>query len=99
MFFYLTLKKVVHVLNEDMPNVPVGLVGLSLGTKEQPLTIGDKVDKPDAAAEKKKESDLIDPAAQELQLKKEQQLWLCNTPFSLISKSGVTAKNSIVNMN
>jgi hypothetical protein len=48
-------------LNEDVPTVPVDLVKSSYGTKEQPLTIGDKVDKPDAATEKQKEKDSIDP--------------------------------------
>jgi hypothetical protein len=71
MFFFFTLKKVVLVLNEDMPNVHVGLVGSSSETKEQPVTIkSDKADKLDAAAEKQKEKDSIDPAAQELQLKR-----------------------------
>ncbi|GAU38712.1 hypothetical protein TSUD_396400 [Trifolium subterraneum] len=78
MFFFLTLKKVVHVLSDEMPLVVTA--GSSSGTT-QTLTInGENGEKSDA--EKQKEKDSIDPVAQikaqELQLKKEQQLWLDN---------------------
>ena len=73
MFFYLTLKKVVHVLNEDMPVVSVGLVGSSSGT---PLTINGDAEKSDAEKQKESVDSVAQAKAQELQQKKEQQLWL-----------------------
>ncbi|MCH89497.1 pol polyprotein, partial [Trifolium medium] len=78
MFFYLILKKVVNVLNEDMPIVPA-FVGANSGTN-QTLTInGESSEKSDAAVGKQKETDFAAQIkAQELQLKKEQQLWLDN---------------------
>ena len=73
MFFYLTLKKVVHVLNEDIPVVSVGLVGSSSGT---PLTINGDAEKSDAEKQKESVDSVAQAKAQELQQKKEQQLWL-----------------------
>jgi hypothetical protein len=73
MFFYLTLKKVVRVLNEDMPVVSVGLVGSSSGT---PLTINGDAEKSDAEKQKESVDSVAQAKAQELQQKKEQQLWL-----------------------
>jgi hypothetical protein len=78
MYFFLTLKKVVYVLNESMPIAPTGSTS---GTK--PVTI-DNGDKPDADKDKDKDKDKqqTDPAAlakaQDLQLLKEQQIWLNN---------------------
>jgi hypothetical protein len=78
MYFFLTLKKVVYVLNESMPIAPTGSTS---GTK--PVTI-DNGDKPDADKDKDKDKDKqqIDPVAlakaQDLQLLKEQQIWLNN---------------------
>ncbi|KAK2391773.1 CBL-interacting serine/threonine-protein kinase [Trifolium repens] len=73
MFFYLTLKKVVRVLNEDMLVVSVGLVGSSSGT---PLTINGDAEKSDAEKQKESVDSVAQAKAQELQQKKEQQLWL-----------------------
>ncbi|MCI16425.1 hypothetical protein A2U01_0037567, partial [Trifolium medium] len=73
MYFFLTLKKVVYILNEDMLVVPTSS---SSGTKDQNVTTnGEK----SVATEK----DQTDPTAaqikvQELQLKKELQLWIDN---------------------
>ncbi|KAK2455989.1 putative mitochondrial protein [Trifolium repens] len=75
MYFFLTLKKVVNVLNEDMPIVTVASAS---GTKEITAVVnGEKSD----AAEKDKDptdSAAAQIKAQELQLKKERQLWLDN---------------------
>jgi hypothetical protein len=72
MYFFLTLKKVVHVLNEEMHVVPTAS---GSGTKD--LTVTNNGEKSVAG----KYKDQIDPAAaqikaQELQLKKEKQLWI-----------------------
>jgi cation transport regulator ChaB len=76
MYFFLTLKKVVHVLNDDMPTVPAA--SSSSGPSVQTVTI----DNGDKTADAVKDKDQIDHAAQvkasELQLKKEQQLWIHN---------------------
>ncbi|KAK2442716.1 putative mitochondrial protein [Trifolium repens] len=76
MYFFLTLKKVVYVLNESMPTAPTGSTS---GTKHVTIVNGDK---PDADKDKDKDKQQPDPAAeakaQELQLLKEQQIWLNN---------------------
>ncbi|CAJ2668640.1 unnamed protein product [Trifolium pratense] len=78
MFFFLTLKKVVYVLSDEMPLVVSA--GSSSGTNQTLAINGENGEKSDA--EKQKEKDSIDPTAQikaqELQLKKEQQIWLHN---------------------
>ncbi|KAK2372890.1 CBL-interacting serine/threonine-protein kinase [Trifolium repens] len=74
MFFFLTLKKVVHVLTEDMPEIPAASAS---GTKAVIIN-GAAGDKSDSTTKDQTDPSAEQLKAQELQLKKEKQLWLDN---------------------